>query len=117
MDVEADRARYLSDRQRDLRLSATEGIDAVMKGQKLDALLVPPLGYDMAARAGYPTVLVPFGLVRNPQAASYPADFDAQRAPFGVGFMGTACSEPRLIELAYAFEQATRRRIPPPLFP
>jgi amidase len=34
-----------------------------------------------------------------------------------VSFTGTACSEPRLIELAYAFEQATRKRVPPPQFP
>jgi amidase len=44
-----------------------------------------------------------------------PAGFEAQPAPFGVSFTGTACSEGRLIELAYAFEQATKRRIPPPL--
>ena len=36
-------------------------------------------------------------------------------APFGVSFTGMACSEPRLIELAYAFEQATKRRVPPPV--
>jgi len=41
--------------------------------------------------------------------------FDAKPAPFGVSFTGTACSEERLIELAYAFEQATRRRVPPSL--
>jgi amidase len=34
-----------------------------------------------------------------------------------VSFTGTACSEPRLIELAYAFEQATRKRVPPPGMP
>jgi Asp-tRNA(Asn)/Glu-tRNA(Gln) amidotransferase A subunit family amidase len=34
-----------------------------------------------------------------------------------VSFAGTACTEPRLIELAYAFEQATKRRVPPPDFP
>jgi hypothetical protein len=33
-----------------------------------------------------------------------------------VSFTGGACSEPRLIELAYSFEQATRRRVPPPEF-
>ena len=36
---------------------------------------------------------------------------------FGVSFTGMACSEPRLIAIAYAFEQATKRRVPPPLFP
>jgi amidase len=35
----------------------------------------------------------------------------------GVSFTGMACSEPRLIELAYSFEQATHKRIPPPQFP
>ena len=32
-------------------------------------------------------------------------------------FTGTACSEPKLIALAYAFEQATKKRVPPPQFP
>jgi amidase len=35
--------------------------------------------------------------------------------PYGVSFTSGACSEPRLIELAYAFEQATKRRVPPVL--
>jgi amidase len=34
--------------------------------------------------------------------------------PYGISFTGMACSEPRLIEQAYAFEQATKKRIPPP---
>ena len=34
-----------------------------------------------------------------------------------VGFTGNACSEPRLIELAYAFEQATKKRVPPASVP
>jgi amidase len=117
MDVDADRARYLADREKDLRLSAAEGIDSVMKAQKLDALLLPALSYDMAARAGYPTVTVPFGLVPNSPAPAFPAGFAAKPAPFGVGFTGMACSEPRLVALAYAFEQATKRRVPPSAFP
>jgi len=43
-----------------------------------------------------------------------PAGFAPLPTPFGVSFAGRACSEPRLIELAYAFEQATKRRVPPP---
>ena len=43
--------------------------------------------------------------------------FDAKPEPYGVSFTGMACSEPRLIELAYAFEQATKRRVPPPSAP
>ena len=46
----------------------------------------------------------------------FPEGFDANPAPFGVGFTGAACSEPRLIEIAYAFEQATMRRVLPPEF-
>jgi amidase len=42
-----------------------------------------------------------------------PAGFDAKPAPYGVAFTGGACSEPRLIEIAYAFEQATKRRVLP----
>jgi amidase len=43
--------------------------------------------------------------------------FDPKPSPFNVTFTGTACSEPKLIALAYAFEQATKKRVAPPLFP
>ena len=104
-----------ADREKDLRLSATNGIDAAMKKYQLDALLFPgPSSAGIAAKPGYPTVIVPFGLVPNaPTAQPFPEGFAAKPAPFGVGFTGMACSEPRLIELAYAFEQATKRRVPP----
>jgi len=114
MDVQADRARYQADRAKDLRLSATEGIDAIMKAQQLDALLFPGAsGAAIAARPGYPTVIVPFGRVPNAPTPPLPAGFDAKPAPYGVSFSGLACSEPRLIALAYAFEQATKRRVAP----
>ena len=117
MNVQADRARYLSDREKDLRLSATNGIDAAMKKYQLDALVFPgPSSASIAAKPGYPTVIVPFGLVPNAPtspAPPFPEGFAAKPSPFGVGFTGLSCSEPRLIELAYAFEQATKRRIPP----
>src|SRR5919197_575413 len=117
MEVEADRARYRADREKDLRLSATNGIDAAMKNYQLDALLFPgPSSAAIAAKPGYPTVIVPFGLIPNAPlspAQPFPETFAAAPAPFGVSFTGLACSEPRLIELAYAFEQATKRRIPP----
>jgi amidase len=114
MDVEADRARYRSDREKDLRLAATTGIDAVMKQYQLDALLFPgPTGAAIAAKPGYPTVIVPFAVVPNAPAPPFPQGFDARPAPYGVSFTGTACSEPRLLGMAYAFEQATKRRVPP----
>jgi amidase len=118
IDLDADRARYEADRARDLRVAATAGIDAVMKGQRLDALLFPSIaGFDLAARPGYPTVVVPFGIVPNAPTTPFPDGFEPLPAPFGVSFTGMACSEPKLIALAYAFEQATKRRIPPSLFP
>jgi amidase len=121
MNVQADRARYMADREKDLRLSAANGIDAVMKKYQLDALLFPgPSSAAIAAKPGYPTVIVPFGLVPNSPTAPaqpFPDGFAAKPSPFGVGFTGLACSEPRLIELAYAFEQATKRRVPPPSAP
>ena len=121
MDVQADRQRYDADRRKDIRLSATNGIDAALQAHRLDALLFPGVSSaNIGARPGYPTVTVPFAFVpvgpgQGPNA--FPAGFDPKPAPYNVSFTGTACSEPRLIELAYAFEQATRKRSAPPMFP
>lgn len=118
MDPELFRARYQADRANDVRLTATHGIDAALNNHNLDALLFPgPSGASVAARPGYPTVMVPFAFVPNAPTTAFPEDFKAKPAPFGVSFTGTACSEPTLIRLAYAFEQATKRRVPPALFP
>jgi amidase len=115
MDVEKDRARYEADRAKDIALGGTHGIDEVMKAERLDALLFPGAsGSALAARPGYPTVIVPFGLVPNAPTPAFPQGFNALPSPFGVSFTGGACSEPRLLELAYAFEQATKRRVTPP---
>jgi amidase len=114
MDLEADRARYEADRAKDIALAATHGIDEIMKAEKLDALLFPGgSGAALAARPGYPTVIVPFGTAPNAPTPPFPDTFAARPAPFGVSFTGMACSEPRLLALAYAFEQATKRRVPP----
>ena len=120
IDLEKDRAKWEADRKRDIELAATHGIDAVMKQHKLDALLFPGAGSaGIAAKPGYPTVIVPFALLTPtaPANAPYPEGFTPAPAPYGVSFTGMACSEPRLIELAYAFEQATKRRVPPPSAP
>jgi amidase len=118
MDLEADRARNDADVRKDNRLSRTNGIDAVLKEHQLDAILTPGgNGADLAARAGYPIIVVPYGLLPvNPQQNPFPPGFDPKPAPFGVGFTGAACSEPKLFEIAYAFEQASKRRVPPPGF-
>jgi amidase len=125
MDLEADRARNDADVRKDQLLSRTNGIDAVLQANHLDAILTPAAnGADLAARAGYPLIVVPFGTVPNaplngpasgPQQRTgpFPPGFDPKPAPFGVGFLGAACSDPRLLGIAYAFEQATRRRVPP----
>jgi len=117
MDLAADKARYEADRAKDLALSATHGIDEVMKANRLDALLFPGAnGAALAAKPGYPTVIVPFGTAPNAAPnAPFPEKFQAKPAPFGVSFTAMACAEPRLIGLAYAFEQATKRRVAPPL--
>ena len=61
LDLETDRAKWEADRKRDIALAATHGIDAVMKQHKLDALFFPGAGSaSIAAKPGYPTVIVPF---------------------------------------------------------
>jgi amidase len=114
--VERDRPRYLADRARDVQLAGREGIDAALGTHKLDALLFPAFfGASIAARPGYPSIIVPFATVPNDSGPPLPPGFNPRPVPFGVTFTAGACSEPRLIELAYAFEQATKRRVPPPL--
>ena len=120
LDLEKDRAKWEADRKKDIELAAAHGIDEVMKQHQLDALVFPGAGSaGIAAKPGYPTVIVPFALIppTPPANAPFPEGFTPAPAPYGVSFTGTACSEPRLIELAYAFEQATRRRVPPPSAP
>jgi amidase len=150
IDLDKDRAKYEEDRARDIRLAGTNGIDAALKANNLDALLFPgPSSAGIAAKPGYPTVLVPFAMIPNapfagggggrggrgaaptPPAAPgttpttpnppspgptgpFPAGFDPKPQPYGVGFTAGACSEPKLLQLAYAFEQATKKRTPPP---
>ncbi len=107
-----DRARYEADRQRELRLVGPEGADAIVKRHRLDALLFAgSRGSSFLAKAGYPSIVVPFGMVAN--GSGFPPGFAPRPAPLGVAFGGLACSESRLVELAYAFEQATLRRRPP----
>lgn len=98
------------------RLSRTEGLDAVFAKEKLDALVAPTgspawttdlvngdhfLGASStpAAVSGYPSISVPVGYVRG--------------LPVGMSFIGTAWSEPTLIRLAYAYEQAVKPRRAP----
>jgi amidase len=116
IDLSADRARYEADRAKDAMLAATHGIDEIMKAERLDALLfLGAGGAVIGAKASYPSVIVPIGLVPA-NAAGLPPGFQPKPQPIGVMFTGMACSEQRLLEIAYAFERATKKRIPPPGF-
>ncbi len=98
------------------RLARIEGIEAIMDKHRLDALVAPTEGPacltdlvvgdrflsnspQAAAVAGCPSITVPAGFVFG--------------LPVGVSFFGRAWSEPVLLRLAYAFEQATQFRKPP----
>ena len=114
MDLVADKARVDADDAKDRSLSREQGIDGVLKANKLDAILTPGgSGAGIASRAGYPIIVVPMGMIPNLANAQLPAGFNPKPAPFGIGFVGAQCAEPKLIELAYAFEQATKKRVPP----
>ena len=105
---------YAAARAADLRASRTLGLDAYMDRHRLDAVLFPgAAGAAIAAKAGYPSVQVPVGFV----AGSAAGGSGAASCPFGVTFTGRAWSEPVLLRLAYAFEQATASRRPPPGLP
>ena len=118
IDLVADKARVDADDAKDKRLSRDQGIDGVLKAYNLDAFITPGgSGARIAATAGYPIIAVPYGMVANAPQTPFPAGFNARPAPFGVGFVGAQCSEPKLIEIAYAFEQATRKRVPPAATP
>ncbi|HZP47517.1 MAG TPA: amidase family protein [Vicinamibacterales bacterium] len=107
----SDTIRYQQDRALDLQLSRG-GLDAIYASY--DAILFPAnRGANIAARAGYPSIVVPGGFVANAPTPPFPAGFNALPAPYGVTFSGPAFSEAKLIGFAYAFEQATHHRVAP----
>jgi amidase len=72
-----------------------------MKENRLDAMLFPSTaGVSIAAKAGYPSVAVPGGYCQDGM-------------PFGITFSAEAFSEGKLIKFAYAYEQATKKRVAP----
>ena len=99
---------YAAARAADLRSSRTFGLDPYMRLHKLDAVLFPGVaGAAIAAKAGYPSVQVPAGFVSGLAGTETP------EYPLGATFTGRAWSEPTLLRIAYAFEQATKARRPP----
>jgi amidase len=103
---------YKSARAMDLLAAKTRGIDAYMNQHKLDAVLFAGSGgCVITAKAGYPSVMVPAGFVSGVDGKDTP-DY-----PLGVTFAGRAWSEHKLLRLAYAYEQASHMRKPPPGLP
>ncbi len=112
-------AAYIRLREKIRRLAAKEGIDVALAHDHLDALVAPTAGpaflSDLIngdhilggnittppAIAGYPHITVPMGQVHG--------------LPVGISFVGAAFSEPKLIGIAYAYEQASHARRPPQL--
>ena len=111
---------YLEARTRALRLAREAGIDRLVHAESLDAIIAPTGGpawptdlvngdhftggsSSPAAIAGYPNITVPAGAVRG--------------LPVGISFFGAAWTEPVLLRIAYAFEQATMHRRPPDFLP
>jgi amidase len=112
--------KYRASLAKDRRLAGPQGIDAVMKKHRLDALVAPTSApawlidlvngdpssggsSTVPAVAGYPHVTVPAGFVRG--------------LPVGMSFFGRAWSEPVLLRIAYAYEQATKHRRAPQFSP
>jgi amidase len=111
---------YVDALEKNHRLARTDGIDAIMDKHQLDALVAPTGGpasltdllngdhftggsSSAAAVAGYPNINVPAGFVHE--------------MPVGISFFGRAWSEPTLIKIAYAYEQATKHRKQPRFLP
>ncbi|MAL19239.1 MAG: amidase [Balneola sp.] len=107
---------YTDALERMMKFTRTEGIDKVMDENNLDAIIGPTGGpawktdltngdnfavssSSPAARSGYPNITVPMGYIDG--------------LPVGISFFGRAWSEPQLLEIAYAFEQATNVRKAP----
>jgi len=107
---------YLDAVEKNHQLARTEGIDATMDKYHLDALVAPTGGpawltdlvngdhvaggsSNAAAVAGYPNINVTAGFISG--------------LPIGISLFGRAWSEPTLVRLAFAFEQATKARQSP----
>ncbi len=102
------------------KLAKTEGLDPVLKDKKLDAVIAPSGGpawltdhvtgdhfsggsSSLAAVSGYSSITVPAGYIHG--------------LPVGISLISGPYQEPRLIEIAYAFEQTSKIRRPPEFNP
>ena len=112
---------YRAARAKSLRLAGAEGIDAMLKGAKLDLLVEPtygaawlsdpvygdqyggPSASELPAVAGYPHLTVPMGLM--------------QGLPVGLSFIGTAGTDAAILSAGYAYEQRAQARVAPRYLP
>jgi amidase len=102
--VQAEKTNGIGEAQRQALLNLTrwsqDGFEKLMKRNELDAVVTPFSSFSsILAIGGYPGVSVPAGYEKG--------------VPFGICFGGLKGSEPKLIEIAYSFEQATLIRKPP----
>ncbi|HWL26227.1 MAG TPA: amidase family protein [Ureibacillus sp.] len=94
---------YLLAKLEDLYYAQEHGIDAALDQYNLDAILFPSyIGSTISAKAGYPSIALPAGYLKNGK-------------PFGVTFASGAFKEGILIKIGYAFEQASKSRKKPEL--
>jgi amidase len=93
---------YVINRKKDIELSKN-GIDSVLKNYNLDALVfIGESCAEIVNKAGYPEITVPAGVLKNGK-------------PFGITFVAEAFSEPKLINIAYTYEQSSKKRVMPKL--
>jgi amidase len=104
VDHDAERAAYEVQRARDLAVAGEHGIEATLVAAGAEAIVFPgERGCGFAARAGYPSLVVPAG---------YRPD---GRRPVGLGLVGRAHREAVLLSIAAGFEAAASARKPPSL--
>lgn len=103
--IEADKTDGLGEHEKaileNLENLSRNGFEKLMKEHELDAMVTPgSRACAVHAIGGYPAITVPAG-------------YETDGMPFGICFGGLKGSEPKLIEISYAFEQATKVRRPP----
>lgn len=105
--IESERTNGFGEKERKalemLEKLSQNGFQKTMEENKLDAMVTPgSRATAVLAIGGYPSITVPAG-------------YDNDGTPFGICFGGLKGMEPKLIEIAFAFEQATKIRTPPHL--
>ena len=101
VDHDRDRQTYLAARARDRAVAGEHGIDAVLDAHGADAVVTPSWhASGVAARAGYPSAIVPAGYRPS------------NRAPYGLALMARAGADAALLSLALALEGVLDARLP-----